>query len=103
MKGPRKRKSLKSMNKVIIVMEGTVEARGKSGGVQYTQKECCEIVEHYNNGGVAAMTRSGAQVDTSCWTKSYPGFRLNTCLYETHRYGLFWNSGGTREDKHIIV
>ena len=65
MKGPRKRKSLKSMDKVIIVMEGTVEARGKSGGVQYTQKECCEIVEHYNDGGVAAMTRSGAQVETS--------------------------------------
>ena len=45
MKGPRKRKSLKSMNTVIIVMEGTVEARGKSGGTKNALRHAFAALE----------------------------------------------------------
>jgi hypothetical protein len=40
---PSKRKSMKAMDKIVLVLEGTVEGRGAAGGVQYTQNECCTI------------------------------------------------------------
>ena len=62
-KQPSKLKPMKALDKVVIVLEGTVEGRGDAGGVQYTQHECCTIVEHYSNNGVAGQNRAGQQVE----------------------------------------
>ena len=51
------------MDKVVLVLEGTVEGRGAAGGVQYTQNECCTIFDHYCNNGVAGQNRAGQQVE----------------------------------------
>jgi hypothetical protein len=61
-KEPNKRKSMKALDKVIIVLEGTVEKR-ECGGVQYTQDECCIIHEHWSNNGVAGMKNCAQQVE----------------------------------------
>jgi hypothetical protein len=36
-KQPSKRKPMKALDKVVIVLKGTVEGWGGAGGVQYTQ------------------------------------------------------------------
>ena len=65
-----KRKKMKAMDKLIVVMEGTVQSRGGStGGVQYTLPECINIYLHYCDNGVGAstriMSRMGAQIENS--------------------------------------
>ena len=62
---PRKRKSMRAMKEVYLVMKGTVESRGKSGGVRYTDRELLNLYEHWADNGVGAMWRMGAQIETA--------------------------------------
>ena len=75
-KEPSKRKSMQAMDKIVLVLEGTVEGRGAAGGVQYTQNECCTIFEHYCNNGVAGQNRAGQQVEKAFADRANQVFRL---------------------------
>ena len=54
---------MKVLEDVVLVIKGTVEGRGGAGGVQYTQKECCTIYEHWTNNGVGGVNQMGQQVE----------------------------------------
>ncbi len=53
-----------AMEKVMIIMEGTVQKRD-GGGVEYTQNECANIIEHGVHAGVASMKTLGSQVENA--------------------------------------
>ena len=59
-----KRKKLVAMDRILILMEGTVTRRD-GGGVEYTQNECANIIEHGLHAGVASMKTLGSQVENA--------------------------------------
>ena len=60
-----KRKRMVAMDRVLIVMEGTVTKRDGVGGVEFTQNECANIIEHGLTAGVASMKTLGSQVENA--------------------------------------
>ena len=53
-----------AMERVFIIMAGTVQKRD-GGGVEYTQDECANIIEHGVHAGVASMKTLGSQVENA--------------------------------------
>ena len=53
-----------AMDRVLILMEGTVTRRD-GGGVEYTQNECANIIEHGVHASVASMKTLGSQVENA--------------------------------------
>ena len=54
-----------AMDRLLILMEGTVTKRDGVGGVEYTQTECANIIEHGLFAGVASMNTLGSQVENA--------------------------------------
>ena len=53
-----------ALERVFIIMAGTVKTRD-GGGVEYTQDECANIIEHGVHAGVASMKTLGSQIENS--------------------------------------